>query len=78
MPRALVYLGRISFGLYVYHQLALYLVSLATSKLGFHPSTLKTSPIAFALTVAIAAASYRYFELPFLKLKNRLATVDTQ
>jgi hypothetical protein len=27
--------------LYVYHALALYLVSLATSKLGFHPATLK-------------------------------------
>jgi peptidoglycan/LPS O-acetylase OafA/YrhL len=77
MPTALVYLGRISFGLYVYHVLALYLVGLATSKLGFQPSTLKTSPVAFALTVAIAAASYQYFELPFLKVKSRLATVDT-
>lgn len=77
MPRTLVYLGRISFGLYVYHELALYLVGLATSKLGFHAATLKTSPIAFALTVAMAAASYRYFELPFLKMKSRLAAVDT-
>jgi peptidoglycan/LPS O-acetylase OafA/YrhL len=77
MPRALVYLGRISFGLYVYHALALYLVGLATSKLGLHAATLKTSPIAFALTVAMAAVSYRYFEVPFLKMKNRLATVDT-
>lgn len=48
----------VSFGLYVYHAFALYLVEVATSKLACHPVTLKTSPIAFALKVSIAAVSF--------------------
>lgn len=50
------YLGKISFGLYVFHAAAIEV----------------TGPIlAFPLTVATAALSYRYLETPFLRLKDR-------
>jgi peptidoglycan/LPS O-acetylase OafA/YrhL len=72
----LVYLGRISYGLYVFHILALmssdYLLPGFTASAGrFVLHTL----IALMLTVALASASYRWLETPFLKLKRRFTHV---
>ena len=53
------YLGKISYGLYVFHAAALRVV----------PSPL----LALPLTIGIAALSYRYLESPFLRLKDRFA-----
>jgi peptidoglycan/LPS O-acetylase OafA/YrhL len=57
--RAGAYLGKISYGLYVFHTAAIRVV----------PSTI----LALPLTIAIAALSYRYLESPFLRLKGRFA-----
>lgn len=69
----LVYLGRISYGLYVFHLFALALVM----KMSFAPIVgiplgyeLRVAT-AFGLTVLFAAVSYRWLEQPFLKLKER-------
>ena len=77
--RPLVYLGKISYGLYVYHLLALSLVSRA---LGEKAET----PIRFVvfwcggllLTTALASASYRWLETPFLRFKERFAAVQSR
>ncbi len=53
------YLGKISYGLYVFHTAAIRIV----------PSPI----LALPLTIAIAALSYRYVESPFLRLKGRFA-----
>ena len=66
---AIAYLGQISYGLYVFHTTAIWLVAD-----WWWPWRLLT---AFALTVAIAALSYRYFELPFLRLKSRFTYVTS-
>ena len=58
------YLGKISYGLYVFHAAVIRLV----------PSPLFALP----LTIAIAALSYRYLESPFLRLKVRFAHVSTR
>lgn len=71
----LVYLGRISYGLYVFHLFALTLMA----KLLFIP--LLQIPLnferrllfAFLLTVILAAVSYRWLEQPFLRLKKRFS-----
>jgi peptidoglycan/LPS O-acetylase OafA/YrhL len=67
----LIYLGRISYGLYVYHGV----VILATLAIfASCPSWVKwlLCPM-FSLggTIAVSTVSYRWFETPFLKLKAR-------
>jgi len=74
--RILVYLGRISYGLYVFHVLGLlisdYSVHDQTASLLRY--TLRVL-VALAATIAMAAISYRWLETPFLGLKDRFAHV---
>jgi peptidoglycan/LPS O-acetylase OafA/YrhL len=61
----LEYLGKISYGLYVYHLGCLFIVK----SLGFVKFTM--APLALILTVVVAAASYHWIERPILRLKER-------
>lgn len=72
---ALKYLGRISYGLYVFHRLC-YVI--AESFLGAMPGLigyLVKLAVAFCLTLAFAGISYRFFEQPFLHLKKRFTFI---
>lgn len=86
-PQFLVYLGKISYGLYVYHEFALSSMTFlryhvenslsAHGKLG--PVLFAADRIlGFALTIAAASLSYRYLELPFLKFKERFTFVPSR
>jgi peptidoglycan/LPS O-acetylase OafA/YrhL len=81
LPAWVVYLGRISFGLYVYHEFAL---SILNTRLMPHgasvggPLFLLKGGITLGLTILMAALSYRYFETPFLKMKKRHAVIESQ
>jgi peptidoglycan/LPS O-acetylase OafA/YrhL len=72
-PRPLVYLGRISYGLYVYHVLGLltsdHWVQHQTSSFGRY---IWRVVVALAITVVISALSFQFIEKPFLHLKERL------
>lgn len=73
IPRSLVYLGRISYGLYVFHVFAIRFVQRhiqIRSPFIEWPTEFIT---AFALTVLLAAISYRWYEQPFLRLKDRFS-----
>jgi peptidoglycan/LPS O-acetylase OafA/YrhL len=71
----LVYLGRISYGLYVFHGLALMLASqFFAHRL---PGGLWLLP-AFGCTVLLAVISYEFFEKPFLRLKHRFEVVHSR
>lgn len=70
----LVYLGKISYGLYVFHLLAIQF----SPHLGLPDFPFGRSIIAFGITVGVAVFSYRFLELPFLRLKERFALVQSR
>lgn len=71
-----LYLGRISYGLYVFHVLGLmitdYTIPHQDSSLGRY---LFRVAAAFSITVAFASVSYRWLETPFLTLKQRFTHI---
>ena len=70
----IVYLGRISYGLYVFHLFALAFVMQLAISAGFEVRIV----LSFLLTVALAAASYKWLEQPFLKLKKRFSYASSR
>ena len=70
----IVRLGKVSYGLYLWH-----LTGLLITRSLLHPVSAKAQLVskllAFFVTVALAFASYRWVEAPFLRLKDRFATV---
>ncbi len=80
IPRWLAYLGKISYGLYVFHS---YIYSVVFHKLGpvlnrrWSPLTcdIFETLLVLGLTIGTAALSFRYFEQPFLALKKRFTFV---
>ena len=75
--KPLVYLGRISYGLYIFHGaglvIAMHIVP-ASSNAIFWPLF---SIVAFFLTLAASAASYRWLESGFLRAKTRYEMIRT-
>jgi peptidoglycan/LPS O-acetylase OafA/YrhL len=68
-----VYLGKISYGLYVWHLLAIVL----TYKFGWcRPQSVWTSLYALPLTIGLAHLSYEWIERPFLRWKERYQRMD--
>jgi peptidoglycan/LPS O-acetylase OafA/YrhL len=80
LPGWAVYFGRISFGLYVYHQFALdtaYHLLGHGAQVSIRVRILRVG-LSFGLTILMAAVSYRYFETPFLKMKKRHSVIESQ
>jgi peptidoglycan/LPS O-acetylase OafA/YrhL len=73
--RAFTYLGRISYGLYIFHLMFVTILGVASA----HAPIERTARIAAALlaTIATAAASHHFFEQPFLRLKQRFALIES-
>ena len=78
MPRWAVSLGKVSYGLYVYHLSALRVTS-TILYVRHVPHPLEVSaPIALLLTILLAKLSYAKLESPFLRLKRRFETVHSR
>jgi peptidoglycan/LPS O-acetylase OafA/YrhL len=72
-----IYLGKISYGLYVFHVLWLGLARHLLGRFMSSPMALQTAAMSLALpaTVLTAMLSYRYLESPFLRVKKRFTVV---
>lgn len=70
-------LGKITYGLYCLHFLAILITTTTTSIWGLNKGLLQVlileTSIALLLSIMLATASYRFFELPFLRLKDKYA-----
>ncbi len=79
--KPLLYLGRISYGLYVFH---FAMLNLCDKGLRNIPQTLvpylpfMRASAALTLTVALASLSWRFFESPILRFKNRFEVIRTR
>jgi peptidoglycan/LPS O-acetylase OafA/YrhL len=76
--RIVRYLGKISYGLYVYHLPCLTVVSKMVSRFLKHDSPLAVFALGLPFTIGVAAISYRYFETPFLRLKEQFEVVKSR
>lgn len=87
VPNALVYLGRISYGMYLIHIIFFWIVFAKARPWMTEVTTRAGVPgwrdnigmaLAFAATVIVASLLYRYFEMPFLRLKRRFTSVPSR
>ena len=87
MPKSLLYLGKITYGLYVFHFFCLEvawrlsawaLASAGVTRPPLMVVTALTAGLAIAMTIACAMASYTLLEAPFLKLKKRFTIVPSR
>jgi peptidoglycan/LPS O-acetylase OafA/YrhL len=88
IPAWLAYLGRISYGLYLFHSFLFFLFFEKAAPLIAHrfpvdrlPSGLRANlgtVLVLAASITLAHMSYRYFERPFLKLKTRFTLVASR
>jgi peptidoglycan/LPS O-acetylase OafA/YrhL len=80
MQRPLTYLGKISYGLYVYHVLWLGVAGhltehFAAGRLSPMTSHLCAMSLALPATIFSGSVSYRYLESPFLHLKKHFTVI---
>jgi peptidoglycan/LPS O-acetylase OafA/YrhL len=69
------YLGKISYGIYMYHTFVMFLVFPFVNKYvsnfqGGIYYNLLLYPLIFSITILISSLSYHYFELQFIKIKD--------
>ena len=70
-------LGKISYGLYCYHMIAIFIVFTILTKLKFHTANPGNTLFAFeaitafAITIILSLISFHYFEKRFLSYKNK-------
>ena len=80
--KALEYLGKISYGLYVYHMMCVMITDRLFQQTALgrvsHFGWFLREAIALTLTIFVAAISYNMFESPFLKLKNKFTHVQSR
>lgn len=74
--RSLRYLGKISYGLYVYHPLAIGLAAHVVEPLGLNSQFIIV--VGLLADIGIAWVSYEYVEKPFMRMKERFAIVRSR
>lgn len=79
---SLAYLGRISYGLYVFHTIILVCLYALANRIGLSLENSFYSIVfaftALSLTIASSILSFKYFESPFLRLKAKYPMLSKQ
>ena len=70
----LAYLGVISYGMYIYHMLALHVMRGGFARAGWRINTILFYLAVVIATTVVAGLSFRWLESPLLKLKDRFAS----
>jgi peptidoglycan/LPS O-acetylase OafA/YrhL len=70
--KPIAYVGAISYGIYLYHPWMFHVVRSGCNALRFQ-SDAGVFALKVAATIAFAAVSYKFYERPFLRLKERFA-----
>lgn len=82
IPGWMIYLGKISYGLYLFQGFTFEIVdhTAATAYISHIKRHFPIADILFEIvfSLSMAALSYRYFEKPFLRLKNRFTFVHSR
>ena len=91
LPDWAVYLGKISFGLYVFHEVAFFVVDEAQKHAAAFVPSLRVwslqcpgcilaanKIIALCVTILFAMLSYRFWESPFLRLKKSFTWIQSR
>ena len=68
------YLGKISYGLYMFHSIAIVFSIRLLQRVGLQ-NDLILYPLVFALVVVMSSLSYNYFEKRFISMKGRYAKI---
>lgn len=71
------YLGKISYGLYMYHQMIIVFVINSLLYLNIK-NDLLVYTLSIVLTIIVSGLSFEYFEKPFLKIKYKYAVFNNQ
>lgn len=79
-PKAVSYLGKISYGLYVFHIPAIHLARhiSGAEDLPYDTTWFVRASVAAVLTLMASVASYELFEKPFLRMKRRFTLVTSR
>lgn len=82
MNKPIVRLGKLGYGLYVFHLIGIKLAEVAIKSAGIVSSPfwswLTLATLALTITIVLAWASYQLIELPFLRLKERYTHIKSR
>lgn len=73
--KPLSYLGKISYGLYMYHPVAIVFSIIMMKYLGLSSYKMLTYALVLTVSIGVSVLSYEYFEKYFFKLKNKFKLV---
>lgn len=80
--KACDFVGKISYGIYVIHPLLIFGLSALYRNVGIQLPEYLAATVIYCLitaaTIFVAWLSYRFFESPFLRMKNRFAVIQSQ
>ncbi len=76
--KILCWLGKISYGLYIYHLSCLILLWSVIRAFPVKHISITVLPLGLIVTICAAAFSYRFIELPFLRYKERFEMIRSR